>query len=520
MHRTLLPRRSARPLLVALACFVGGSVSGSTFASPRGIPDVNDLPALQAHLQELGPRLVAATVGIRVAGESSMGSGVLVGEHGLILSAAHVLAGTGTALEIYLADGRQLAATALGMDHQMDVGLAQIDAEGTLAFAPLGYPEELQPGDWALATGHAGGIFPSRPPPLRIGRILYLDLDEEVGMGMGLVTSCTMVSGDSGGPLFDLGGRVIGIHSTIGMSTDQNQHATLRQAELLWEDFLGGIEIGEPVRERSSQSIPSEGIFHRPREAEAPNLQQLAGFAARALSAGRFRAPDPVFRDVVRTASASTVQVFSAGERVALGAVVSERGEVVTKASCLGEDLEVQLPGGERLVAARVASDEATDLALLRVEADGWVPVAWVEQRAGPGVGTVLVTPGKEGAVLGPGVVSVPVAPIPEVRISILGDLGGGASSGLEQVVSDLSQQAGELSERSAPFSAAFTHDTVLWARDCGGPVVGIDGRALGINIARPNRIATYAIPAATVLDLLRQWRTNPHAEAPFEFRF
>jgi serine protease Do len=61
----------------------------------------------------------------------------------------------------------------------------------------------------------------------------------------------------------------------------------------------------------------------------------------------------------------------------------------------------------------------------------------------------------------------------------------------------------GELSERRGGFVEAIQHDTVLRPRECGGPLVDLDGRVVGVNIARAERVASYAIPTATVLDVL-----------------
>lgn len=62
-----------------------------------------------------------------------------------------------------------------------------------------------------------------------------------------------------------------------------------------------------------------------------------------------------------------------------------------------------------------------------------------------------------------------------------------------------LSQAGGSLSKRHSNFPNALTHDTVLQASDCGGPVLDLDGRAVGLNIARLDRTATYAIPAGAL---------------------
>jgi serine protease Do len=61
----------------------------------------------------------------------------------------------------------------------------------------------------------------------------------------------------------------------------------------------------------------------------------------------------------------------------------------------------------------------------------------------------------------------------------------------------------GDLSERRGGFSQAIQHDTVLRPRECGGPLVDLDGRVVGVNIARAERVASYAIPTAVVLDVL-----------------
>jgi serine protease Do len=61
----------------------------------------------------------------------------------------------------------------------------------------------------------------------------------------------------------------------------------------------------------------------------------------------------------------------------------------------------------------------------------------------------------------------------------------------------------GRLSRRRTDFAAVMQHDTVLRPEDCGGVVVDLSGRAVGLNIARAGRIKTYAIPAAVVVTLL-----------------
>jgi len=81
--------------------------------------------------------------------------------------------------------------------------------------------------------------------------------------------------------------------------------------------------------------------------------------------------------------------------------------------------------------------------------------------------------------------------------VAVLGDL----QTGLQQDRVDFQNRlGGGLSSRRAGFDSVLQHDTVLNPNECGGPVIDLDGKAIGINIARAGRVASYAIPA----DVLR----------------
>jgi serine protease Do len=61
----------------------------------------------------------------------------------------------------------------------------------------------------------------------------------------------------------------------------------------------------------------------------------------------------------------------------------------------------------------------------------------------------------------------------------------------------------GDLSRRRAGFPSVFQHDSVLQPNECGGPVVDLNGHAVGVNIARAGRVASYAIPASVAKEVL-----------------
>jgi serine protease Do len=73
----------------------------------------------------------------------------------------------------------------------------------------------------------------------------------------------------------------------------------------------------------------------------------------------------------------------------------------------------------------------------------------------------------------------------------------------------------GSLSERRAGFPLAIQHDTVLRPAECGGPIVDLDGKAIGINIARAGRVESFALPAALVRETVEKLLASELTSAP-----
>ena len=73
----------------------------------------------------------------------------------------------------------------------------------------------------------------------------------------------------------------------------------------------------------------------------------------------------------------------------------------------------------------------------------------------------------------------------------------------------------GEVSQRSQGFEQAIEHDTVLQPWLCGGPLVDLDGKAIGINIARASRVSTYALPSRLVKQVLDNLKTKAKSASP-----
>ena len=208
---------------------------------------------LQAQLYKITPDLLASTVSIQVGGAS--GSGVIISPDGLILTAAHVTSKPGAKLRILLADGRDLEGTALGVDHSTDAGIARLDDPGPYPFQPYIQEPDYEVGDWVIATGHFGGPHAYRPAPVRLGQINRAGT--EGGFTDPITTTAFVISGDSGGPLFDLQGRVIGINSNISGDWNTNNHVPLPCFIPVWDKLMAGENIeGEGDSEEPSVDDP------------------------------------------------------------------------------------------------------------------------------------------------------------------------------------------------------------------------------------------------------------------------
>jgi serine protease Do len=204
--------------------------------SKKGPSSVEDLKAIERHVEVLVKRVSLATVAVRNG--DSTGSGVVISEDGFILTVAHLCVEPRREVHITFPDGRRARGKTLGTNHERDAGLIQITDPGPWPHAEVADFSEARAGDWVLALGHPGGFDPQRSVVVRLGRI--------VSLGRGLLQSdCTISAGDSGGPLFDMSGRVIGIHSQISNSTAQNFHVPITTFLDSWDRLANGESWGE-----------------------------------------------------------------------------------------------------------------------------------------------------------------------------------------------------------------------------------------------------------------------------------
>ena len=160
--------------------------------------------AVRRALETLAGELRASTVAVRL-GREGAGSGVIWSSDGAIVTNAHVA--SRRFAEVVLSDGRRFTARLAARDARRDLALLWIDADGLRAAATRD-PRGLRPGELLVAVGHPLGI----PNALTMG-IAHAGLGE--GRRRFVAADLRLAPGNSGGPLADAEGRVVGINSMV-----------------------------------------------------------------------------------------------------------------------------------------------------------------------------------------------------------------------------------------------------------------------------------------------------------------
>tara|TARA_B100001059_G_scaffold73374_2_gene70773 strand:+ start:4278 stop:6617 length:2340 start_codon:yes stop_codon:yes gene_type:complete len=222
--------------LAVLPILAQGPDAGAEFELAPNVKNFKELQKLDRQIVDMSKRAQPATVCLVSMDGRGSGSGVVVSEDGLILTAAHVTSSMPNGVIVIFPDGTRKAGEILGADYDRDASMVQITDEGKYPFVLTGQSNGLQRNQWTVALGHSGGFDPTRKPPVRLGRVLA-NTDF-------VVTDTAVVGGDSGGPLFDVEGRVIGIHSNIGMTLSENRHVPIQVYLSQWEKLKEGKTSG------------------------------------------------------------------------------------------------------------------------------------------------------------------------------------------------------------------------------------------------------------------------------------
>ena len=199
-----------------------------------------------------------------------LGSGFIINRNGFVVTNHHVIEG-GDRITVLVGGSKEYTAELVGSDPKTDLAVLRIDAGGNLPTVPWGNSEKVEVGDWAIAIGSpfglgssvTAGIVSARGRNIRSGPYDdFLQVDAPINRG------------NSGGPLFDQQGRVIGVNTAIFSPSGGNVGIAFaipaNQARDVVEDLIDDGSVDRGWLGVSIQPVTSE-------VAEAIGLSNPAG---------------------------------------------------------------------------------------------------------------------------------------------------------------------------------------------------------------------------------------------------
>ena len=150
----------------------------------------------------------------------SLGSGFIISADGYVVTNNHVITADGQgevqSITVTLSDGSEHTARLIGRDAQSDLAVLKIDAGKTLPFVRFGNSEAARVGDWVIAIGNPFGLGGT------VTSGIVSAVHRSSGASRYIQTDASINRGNSGGPLFDMKGNVIGINNAIFSPTGGN----------------------------------------------------------------------------------------------------------------------------------------------------------------------------------------------------------------------------------------------------------------------------------------------------------
>ena len=223
--------RASRPWILAVVTSLAltGPVAAQPAAAPpgslwrdgQGVSLEPELLRLNAALTRLAEQLKPGLVQIRVQRPTeepdpedgprrALGSGFVIHPSGYIVTNAHVVERAPT-VQVRLASGRRLTGVVIGRDRRVDLALVKVEAPEALPVLPLGDSERLAVGELVLALGHPFGLEQT----VSLGIVSRKGAPlQAAAPGFDFIqTDAAVNPGNSGGPLVDMGGQVVGVNT-------------------------------------------------------------------------------------------------------------------------------------------------------------------------------------------------------------------------------------------------------------------------------------------------------------------
>ena len=232
----------------------------------------------------------------------SLGSGVIVdGDKGLVLTNAHVIAGGGEVM-VHLLDGREFVATVKGADPDFDIAVLQIKGASKLPAVKLGDSGDIMPGETVIAIGNPFGF--NHTVTTGVVSALGRTIRNKEGAFTDLVqTDAAINSGNSGGPLLNIEGVLIGINTAVDARAEGIGFAIpINKARRVMHDLMSAGRVAPLWLGLDLQDVDS-------RTAMALGLRDAGGVLVTAVFPGSPAAKAGIVTgDIVESINASPVR--------------------------------------------------------------------------------------------------------------------------------------------------------------------------------------------------------------------
>jgi serine protease Do len=250
-----------------------GIGAGPLWREGPGVTPEPELVRLNTALTRLAEQLKPALVQIRVqrpteepdsedAPRRALGSGFVIHPSGYLVTNAHVV-DRSTSVQVRLASGRRLTGTVIGRDRRVDLALLKVDAPEPLPVLPLGDSERLSVGELVLALGHPFGL--EQTVSLGIVSRKGAPLQSSAPGFDFIQTDAAVNPGNSGGPLVDMSGQVVGVNTMAARNGSIGFAIPINLIKALLPQLLakGSVEwgwLGVRIDEITEENVRDYGL--------------------------------------------------------------------------------------------------------------------------------------------------------------------------------------------------------------------------------------------------------------------
>jgi serine protease Do len=214
------PRAAAQQTPPQPAPQAGAQAQNFAELSRRLMPSVVNISTSQTVIQSGGPAFPQGSIleefnpslrGGNARRQNSLGSGFIIDAAGYIVTNNHVIE-NGDEIDVILSDGTSFPARKVGVDTDVDLALLKIEPRTPLQAVPWANSDQANVGDWVVAIGNPFGLGGT----VTVGIISARNRDISSGQFDDFIqTDAAINHGNSGGPLFNLRGEVVGINTAI-----------------------------------------------------------------------------------------------------------------------------------------------------------------------------------------------------------------------------------------------------------------------------------------------------------------